>query len=205
MARQFAGRDQDRIEAHIADRRLRISRKPGFRRRGDALLLPLADRLRRLVECRARLHLDEDQQAAARRDNVDLAARALPAPRQNAVAVRDQPGRGAAFGGYAEAECRNFFRTRFALLSLRPRRRFGRPRSALRRAIAIVLRERQRALIDLAARPAGRQRHFADRIFHRTRASALRNNSSTSPLLAASSVGGASTMTISPRVSPPSA
>ena len=46
--------------------RLRIGREPDFRRRGDALLLPLGDRLRRLVERGARLHLDEDQQVAAR-------------------------------------------------------------------------------------------------------------------------------------------
>src|ERR1700742_2340930 len=33
--------------------------------------------------------------------------------------------------------------------------------------IAIVLRERERALIDLAARTPGGERHFADGVFHR--------------------------------------
>ena len=81
MARQLAGRDQDRIETDIADRRLWVTGKPGFRRRGDAPLLPFGDRLRRFVEARARFHLDENQRMTAGGDDVDLAERAFPAPR----------------------------------------------------------------------------------------------------------------------------
>ena len=51
--------------------------------------------------------------------DVDLAERAFPAPRQDAEALGDQPGGGAAFRRNADPECR---------LPLRPRRRLGRAR-----------------------------------------------------------------------------
>ena len=61
-----------------------------------ALLLARGDGLGGVVELAARLHLDEDQHAAAARHDVDLADRAAPAPRQDAIAFGDQKGGGAA-------------------------------------------------------------------------------------------------------------
>jgi hypothetical protein len=61
VARQFAGRHQDRVEADIAETVAAVGGEPGFRRRGDALLLSWRDRPRGVVELRARLDLDEDQ------------------------------------------------------------------------------------------------------------------------------------------------
>ena len=79
MPRHFAGRDKDRIEAHIANGRHRIGGKPDFRRRRDPLLLPLGNGFGRVVQCRARLDLHKNQRAAAGSDDVDLAERAFPA------------------------------------------------------------------------------------------------------------------------------
>ena len=122
MARQAAGRYQDRVEMDIADRRDGIGGQPDFCCRGDALLLPLGHRIRRALQRRARLHLDEDQRVTPRRDYVDLAERAFPAPRQDAIAVRDQLCRRAAVGGNAEAEGR---------LPFGACGRLGRPRRAV--------------------------------------------------------------------------
>ena len=87
----------------------------------------------RVVERRARLDLDEDQQRARRaRDDVDLAERALPAPRQDAIALGDQTGGGAALRRKAEAEGGD--------LPLRPRLRprLGRAAGRYARAIAVA-------------------------------------------------------------------
>src|SRR6185437_7607091 len=70
---------------------------------------------------------------APRGDDIDLAEWAFPAPRQDPIAVRDQPGGGAALGRDAKTEGRNFFWTRLALLPLRARRLLGRPRRAVTR------------------------------------------------------------------------
>ena len=104
MPRQFAGRDQDRIEAHVADRRHGAIGQPDFRRRRDALFLPFGDRPGRVVQFRAGLYFDENQRVAAGGDDIDFAERAFPTPRQDPVAMRDQPGGGAALGGNAEVK-----------------------------------------------------------------------------------------------------
>jgi hypothetical protein len=57
-----------------------------------------------IVQVRARLDLDEDQQAAAAGDDVDLAHRAAPAPRQDAKALGDEKGGRPAFRRNAGAE-----------------------------------------------------------------------------------------------------
>ena len=146
-------------------------REPGFRRRGDALLLTRTHRFRRRVEIGARLHLDEDQQLVAARDDVDLAGRAAPAPRQDAEALGDQRARRRGFRRKCRRERRHFFRTRFALLSrpaaCRAPTAWAAAVSAHSPAIAGLFAQLERALIDLAARPPGGERHFADRILHR--------------------------------------
>jgi len=96
VARQFARRHQYRVEANIAHAIVGVGREPDFRRGGDAALLARIDRLRRLVEVGARLHFREDQQVPPARDDVDLADRRFPAPRQNAEAFGDQQRGGAA-------------------------------------------------------------------------------------------------------------
>lgn len=161
MPRQFSGRDQNTIETHIANGRHRIGGEPNFRRRRDALLLPVGDGFGRIVQCRARFHLDENQRVAAGGDDVDFAKRAFPAPRQNTVAMRDQPGRCAAFRRNAEAEAAIFSgrASRLCLSALGAGR--------LLRAIVAVFFDVERALIDFAARPPGGKRHFADRILDR--------------------------------------
>ena len=121
MPRQLAGRDQNCIKGDVADRRLRVGAEPDFRCRHDALLLPGRDGLSRLIEAGPRFHLDENQQMAARGDDVDFAERTFTAPRQNAETVRDEPG-GAAFRRNADAEaaCRSGLASGFAT-GLRPR------------------------------------------------------------------------------------
>ena len=128
-------------------------REPGLRRRDDAALLPHDHGFRRIVEPLARLHLDEHQRAAPARHDVDLADRAAPAPRHDAVALGDQVGGGAALGREAEAECDL------------PLRRAARSDSGVRRAI-MVLRKLERAAVDRAARLSGRGRDFGHRVLH---------------------------------------
>ena len=62
MARQFAGRHQDGVEAHVSYARLRKGGKPGLRRGGDAAALLFGHRFGGVVERGARLDLDKDQQ-----------------------------------------------------------------------------------------------------------------------------------------------
>ena len=64
----------------------------------------VGDRPGGIVEVLARLDLDEDQQAAPAGDDVDLADRAAPAPRQDAKALGDEKGRRPAFRRNAGAE-----------------------------------------------------------------------------------------------------
>ena len=71
--------------------------EPGAGRGGDPLLLARQKRFGGVVERAARLHLDENQHAAAARDDVDFADRASEAPRHDAIALGDEIGRGAAF------------------------------------------------------------------------------------------------------------
>ena len=156
MARRIAGRDQHGVEAHIVHRRIGIGRKIGLGRRDDALALPFGHRLRRLVEIVARLHFDEEQEMPASRDDVDLADRTLPAPRQDFEAFRDQQRGRAAFGGNAGLEGDLPFRVGFRLGRALARASGRRPGALnLLSAIAVLFRKLERALIDVAARPSG--------------------------------------------------
>ncbi len=96
MPRNLAGCDQHSVKANVAFSILRMRRKPcpgGLR---DAALLTRQNRVGRVVEGIARLHLDEHQNAEAPRDNVDLADRTAEAPCDDAITLGDEVGRGAA-------------------------------------------------------------------------------------------------------------
>src|SRR6476619_89164 len=82
-----------------------MSRMPCLGGGGDAQALAWGHRPGGIVEVRARLDLDEDQQVAAAGDDVDLAHRAAPAPRQDAKALDDQECGRSALGRKAGAEC----------------------------------------------------------------------------------------------------
>ena len=79
MARDFSGHDEDRVEAERVRHGVRMGGEPILRRVDDAGLLARGHRFGGGVEICARLHLDEDQRAAAARDDVDLADRRLEA------------------------------------------------------------------------------------------------------------------------------
>ena len=146
-------------------------------------------------DCCARLDLDEHQQLPAPRDNIDLADRALQrrARMRKPLAIRRRR-RG------SRPKCRAGRRpTRSGAAS-------GVGASAARLACASpasrhVLGKRQRALIDLAARPSGGGATSPTASLTETRASAARSIASTSAGRSPRSRGGATTMTISPRVS----
>ncbi len=104
MHRQAARRDQHDVEAHVARRVVRMAGEPELRGGDDALLLAPADRFRGIGELLARLDLDEHQHAAPPRHDVDLADRRLEAAREDAIALGDEIGGGAALGRQAEAE-----------------------------------------------------------------------------------------------------
>ena len=140
------------------------------------LLAALGHRFGRVVDGLARLDLDEDQRAAAARDDVDLAERRFPAPRHDPIGLGDEQHGGAAFRRQAEPERRD---------ALRTRRRFWRLRSgSARRAMVVACSilgffgERQRALINLAPRQAGRIGDFADGVFQRNAGERLAQQSS---------------------------
>ena len=104
MTRQAPRRDQDGIEAHIADALIGIARKPGLGGRNDALPLPRGDRpfgIRELLTC---LDLNKDQKPPATGDQIDLAGRAFPATRQNAEALGHEQGCCPAFARGAGAK-----------------------------------------------------------------------------------------------------
>jgi hypothetical protein len=88
--------------------------RPRFRRRRNARALPFTDSFGRGIERCARLHLDEYNKLVPTRDDVDFAARAFPAPRQNAIALGDEIGDGAAFRRNADAKRGDLFRPRGA-------------------------------------------------------------------------------------------
>ena len=85
-------------------RGVRVVREPDLGGGRDALALALGHRPGGIVEVLARLDLDEDQQRAAAGDDVDLADRAAPAPRQDAKALGDQKSGGAALRRNAGSE-----------------------------------------------------------------------------------------------------
>src|SRR5262249_31111716 len=93
----------------------RIRREPRFGGGDDALPLPRQDGLRGVVQGRPRLHFDEHQQPAPPCHDVELADRALPSPRQNAVALGDEIGSGATFRRETQPERSDTFGTRGVL------------------------------------------------------------------------------------------
>ena len=96
-------RDQHGIEAHRMGGIVRMARQEqagGARRRGRTAGRP-ASRSARL-EVGPRLDLDEGQDAAAPRDDVDLAELGLVAPRQDRIAGEPQPPHRAPFGDMAQ-------------------------------------------------------------------------------------------------------
>ena len=168
VARNALRRDQHHVEAHVAVHVVRVSGEPGFRRRDDPALLPHDHGFGRIVEPLARLDLDEDQRSAPPRHDIDLADRALPAPRHDAVALRDQEGGGAALGREAERE---------GDLTLRPGSGAARWWAAYVRSGAscfLGFRKLERAAVDGAPRRSGRRCDFGDSLLHRrTRQRAL--------------------------------
>src|ERR1700722_8505310 len=97
MVGDAARRHQYGIEAHIAEIMVALAGEPGLGGGHDAGPLSVSDRPGRILEFLPRLHLDENQQLPAPRDDVDLADRAAPAPRQDAKAFGYEIRRGAAF------------------------------------------------------------------------------------------------------------
>ena len=112
MARNFAGRHQDRVEPDIANRLVGICRQPNFGSGRNAPTLPIADRFRGLIKARTRLHLGKHKEVAPARDDINFTKRAPPASRQNAESLRDQENGSAAFGGDADPKRCLPFRTR---------------------------------------------------------------------------------------------
>jgi methyl-accepting chemotaxis protein len=112
VARNFAGRHQDRVEPDIANRFVRICCQPNFGSGRNAPTLPVADRFRSFIEVCARFHLGKHKEVAPARDNIDFTKRAPPASRHNAESLRDQESGSAAFGGDADPKRCLSFRTR---------------------------------------------------------------------------------------------
>jgi len=102
MPRNAARRDQNRVKPDVAFGVLGVCGEPGAGRRRDPVLLSCKKRFSGAIERAARLHFDENQHAAAARDNVHFADRASEAPRHDAVAFGDQIGGGAALGREAD-------------------------------------------------------------------------------------------------------
>ena len=98
---------------------VRMLGEPGRCRRRDPPLLPRQKRFGRIIEPAARLDLDENQEPAAPRHDVDLADRAPETARHDAKALGDQIGGGAAFGRKADAKRRDALRPRRAGVVIR--------------------------------------------------------------------------------------
>ena len=90
MLWQFSGGHNDDIEPDIAFAILRARGKPAFGGADNAPPLLFGHGFDGLIIGRACLHLDEYQRVTPLRDNVDFACRTAIAPRQNAIAFRDQ-------------------------------------------------------------------------------------------------------------------
>ena len=127
-----------------------MAREPELRRGDDTPLAMLGQRLGRRIEV-----------ALAPGHDVDLTDRLLAAPRHDAIALGDEQHGGAALGGATKAKNGEAFR------------RGGREAGLAdllglaRRAMTAFLRQRERALIERAARQAGDVGHFADGFFER--------------------------------------
>ena len=75
MARNAARRHQHRVEADIANALVWISRQPRLGGRGDAAALAVGDGPGGIVEACTGLDLDEHEETAPARDDVDFADR----------------------------------------------------------------------------------------------------------------------------------
>jgi hypothetical protein len=93
VQRQAPGRDRDDVEAagEAGEPRAALEEEGGGAR--DPLLLAEADGLERVASGRAPLHLDEDEEAAAPRDQVDLAQGGAEAAGEDGEAFQPQQER----------------------------------------------------------------------------------------------------------------
>ena len=98
MARKPPRCDQDGIKTDIADAVISISREPSLCSGDDTQTLAIGDRPGGVVQLVTRLDLDEYQQRPASCDDIDLADRAAPTPRQDAKAFGDEKRRRPALG-----------------------------------------------------------------------------------------------------------
>src|SRR5215467_7729514 len=104
MLRHPPGRDQHGVEADVLNARVGMIGEPGFGGRDDACALAFGHRPGGIVEALARLDLDEDEETASARYDVDLTDRAAETPGENAETFCDQQCGCAALGRDAEAE-----------------------------------------------------------------------------------------------------
>src|SRR5262245_61322916 len=104
VARPSSRQDEHHIEPDFRIGLSGMGGEPGLGRRGDPAALAFGHGFCRVVELPAGLHLDEDENAAASRHDVDLAHRALPAPSQDAVTLEEEQERGATFGRKSAAK-----------------------------------------------------------------------------------------------------
>src|SRR5262249_4342738 len=112
MARNPARRHQHCVEADIADAIVWIMREPHLGGADDARALALGHRPGGIIERLTRLDLDEHQEMPPPRDDVDLAERTAPAPRQDAKAFGDEKRRCSALGRNAGAKRDHALRAR---------------------------------------------------------------------------------------------
>src|SRR2546430_1754821 len=90
MVRNAPRRDQHGVEPDIANAIVGMASKPGIGGGNNAPALTFGDRPRRIVAILSCLDLDEDEEASAPCDDIDLADRALPAACQDAKALGDE-------------------------------------------------------------------------------------------------------------------
>ena len=137
---------------------LGMRHQPALRGIDDARLLARRHRVGGVIEAGAGLDLDEGDQIALLRHQIDLAIGGAEALGEDAVALGHQKGGGAAFGRKPGAEGRDPLGRGESCRTLRAAwRRQSSPSLA-----SGFFRELQRAGVDLAARPPGkfdRMRH----------------------------------------------
>ena len=109
MGRQPLRRNENNIETQLEIRMLGMRHQPDFGCRNDALLLLRGHCIGGIVQGCAGFDFDEREEIASPGDDIDFAMRGAKAPRENAVALCDQPGRSAAFGGEAGLKRRDAF------------------------------------------------------------------------------------------------
>ena len=104
MARNTSWRHQYGIEADVTNALIRVTCKPSLGRRNYASALAFRDGPSRVIEVGTRLDLDENEEPASARDDVDFPDWALPSPRQDAKALGDEKCRRPALGRNPGAE-----------------------------------------------------------------------------------------------------